>query len=52
MERHAEELFPGILLIHETREFVSWHWNRDELNPIVIGDLLVFAKDNIDRFDF
>lgn len=31
----------GILLIHETREFVSWHWNRDELNLIVLGVLLI-----------
>jgi ribose/xylose/arabinose/galactoside ABC-type transport system permease subunit len=33
----------GVLLIHETREFVSWHWNRDELNLIVIGLLLVVS---------
>ena len=31
----------GLLLIHETREFVSWHWNRDELNFIVIGVMLI-----------
>jgi len=31
----------GILLIHETREFVSWQWNRDELNFIVVGALLI-----------
>ena len=33
----------GILLIHETREFVSWHWNRDELNFIVLGLLLILS---------
>ena len=33
----------GILLIHETREFVSWHWNRDELNLVVIGVLLILS---------
>lgn len=33
----------GILLIHETREFVSWHWNRDELNLIVLGALLIVS---------
>ena len=33
----------GVLLIHETREFVSWQWNRDELNLIVIGMLLILS---------
>ncbi|MBT5927870.1 MAG: ABC transporter permease [Verrucomicrobia bacterium] len=33
----------GILLIHETREFVSWHWNRDELIFIVLGALLILS---------
>ena len=33
----------GVLLIHETREFVSWRWNRDELNFIVIGSLLILS---------
>lgn len=31
----------GVLLVHETRNFVSWHWERDELNQIVIGVLLI-----------
>ena len=31
----------GVLLIHEAREFVSWHWNRDELTYIVVGGLLI-----------
>jgi rhamnose transport system permease protein len=31
----------GVLVIHEVREFVSWHWGRDELNFIVVGTLLV-----------
>jgi len=33
----------GLLLIHEVREFVSWHWNRDEFNFIVLGTLLIFS---------
>jgi len=33
----------GVLLIHETREFVSWQWNRDELNLIVVGALLILS---------
>ena len=33
----------GVLLIHETREFVSWHWNKDELNLIVLGVLLIVS---------
>ncbi len=31
----------GLALIHETREFVSWHWKQSELNLIVIGVLLI-----------
>ncbi|HTL29942.1 MAG TPA: ABC transporter permease [Tepidisphaeraceae bacterium] len=31
----------GILLIHETRQFVSWQWQSDELILIVIGALLI-----------
>ena len=33
----------GVLLIHETREFVSWRWARDELNLIVLGGLLIVS---------
>jgi len=33
----------GVLLIHETREFVSWKWDKDELNLIVIGALLIVS---------
>lgn len=33
----------GVLLIHETREFVSWEWSRDELNLIVTGSLLLVS---------
>jgi rhamnose transport system permease protein len=33
----------GVILIHETREFVTWQWNREELNFIVIGTLLLLA---------
>lgn len=31
----------GLLLIHETRQFVSWEWQSDELILIVIGVLLI-----------
>ena len=33
----------GVLLIHETREFVNWQYNRDELNLIVVGGLLILS---------
>ncbi len=33
----------GLALIHFTREFVSWHWKRTELNLVVIGALLIAA---------
>ncbi len=33
----------GTLLIHETRQFVSWHWERDELTGMVVGVLLIVA---------
>lgn len=33
----------GLLLIHETREFVSWHLRQNELNLIVIGALLILT---------
>ncbi len=33
----------GLLLIHETREFVSWHWKQSELNLIVLGALLIVS---------
>jgi rhamnose transport system permease protein len=31
----------GVLLIHETRELLSWRWNQDELTLVVIGGLLI-----------
>jgi ribose/xylose/arabinose/galactoside ABC-type transport system permease subunit len=33
----------GVLLIHETREFVSWRWERHELNFILLGVLLIVS---------
>ena len=33
----------GVLAIHETRKFVGWHWEREELNVIVVGGLLIAA---------
>ena len=33
----------GILLIHETREFVSWQWSKDEINLLVIGAVLIMS---------
>lgn len=40
-EGNVVGLLLGILLIHETRQFVSWHWKQSELNLIVIGTLLI-----------
>jgi rhamnose transport system permease protein len=31
----------GLFVIHETREFISWHWRQSELTLIVIGALLI-----------
>jgi rhamnose transport system permease protein len=31
----------GVALIHEVREFVSWHWEQDELILMVIGGILI-----------
>jgi rhamnose transport system permease protein len=31
----------GVLLVHETREFVQWHWQVSEYYDIVIGILLI-----------
>ena len=31
----------GVTLLHELREFVSWHWQKDELNMVLTGVLLV-----------
>ncbi len=42
----------GGLLVYETRCFINWHFERDELNLIVTGLLLifaVFAKNVIER---
>jgi rhamnose transport system permease protein len=33
----------GVTLIHELREFISWHWHKDELILIVIGSILIAA---------
>lgn len=33
----------GLVLIHLTKQFVSWHWKQNELNFIVIGSLLIAA---------
>jgi len=33
----------GLLLIHETRQFVSRYWRTDELRSIVIGLLLIVS---------
>ncbi len=31
----------GVLLVHELREFISWHWSHDEIILIVIGATLI-----------
>jgi rhamnose transport system permease protein len=33
----------GVALIHETREFVSFHYNQNELVRVVLGGLLLIA---------
>ena len=33
----------GVLVIHETREFVSWHWKQSELNLVVLGCVLLVS---------
>ncbi|MEA2708524.1 MAG: rhamnose transport system permease protein [Phycisphaerales bacterium] len=33
----------GVLLIHETKEFVSWYFQNDPLIPLVVGALLIVA---------
>lgn len=36
-------LILGLLVLHQTREFLSWYWQRSELNLIVLGVLLVLS---------
>jgi rhamnose transport system permease protein len=31
----------GVALIHETGEFVGWHWNHTEIIPLVLGGFLL-----------
>jgi rhamnose transport system permease protein len=31
----------GLLLIHETRQFISWHYQDENLIYVVIGSLLI-----------
>jgi rhamnose transport system permease protein len=31
----------GVILIHEVREFVSWHWEQEEVILIVVGAILI-----------
>jgi rhamnose transport system permease protein len=33
----------GVALIHETRQFVKWHYHRDEWVSVVLGTLLIVA---------
>lgn len=33
----------GLLLLHEVQQFVTWHWEREELNLIVVGSVLIAA---------
>ena len=33
----------GVTLIHETRQFVKWHYHRDEWVSVVLGALLILA---------
>ncbi|WP_442482896.1 ABC transporter permease [Aeoliella sp. SH292] len=36
-------LLLGLLLLHETNKFVSWHWHVSELNSLITGGLLIGA---------
>ena len=40
-ELRAVWMLLGVALIHETREFVLWHWNKSEYVPVVVGLLLI-----------
>jgi rhamnose transport system permease protein len=31
----------GVVIIHEIREFVSWHWQKDEVILLVTGGILI-----------
>lgn len=33
----------GLFLVHETREFVSWHWKQSEWNLVVLGAVLLLS---------
>jgi rhamnose transport system permease protein len=33
----------GLLLIHETQQFVRWRWNDETLINLVVGTLLIFS---------
>lgn len=33
----------GIVLVHVSQKFVTWRWDRSELNALVIGGLLISA---------
>lgn len=39
----------ALALLHQTREFVSWHWKQNELHLVIMGALLLFAL-LFDRF--
>lgn len=34
-------LLIGLILLHECKKFVPWHWHVSELNSLVIGGLLI-----------
>lgn len=33
----------GVVLIHESRQFVDWYWQRSELTHIVVGSVLILS---------
>ena len=33
----------GVLLVHELKKFVDWHWQMSEIYPIAIGAILVLS---------
>lgn len=36
-------LICALFLIHETREYVSWHWQQNELDQVIVGGLLIVS---------
>ena len=42
-QSRCEFISLGVLLIHETVEFVKWRFHNEPLIPVVVGILLIVA---------